>query len=1186
MNANDVQAQFQTEAHDLVAKIEQELLHLLDDPSSQRIHTLMRTAHTLKGAAASVEKEAIQNVAHVLEDIFVALYNPNLCVDQQVEALLFEGLECLRLLLQGRLVDESAVMNRAASVIAQLQEKFGDEFKTDNPIPSSEELGFDIVAAMFEAGVTQRLELLKTSVEKASTAAPLSSVMGELNTMLKTHANVFLGLAESLGLEGFRAIASLTLAALDQHPKQTLAIAKVALADFSNARQIVLAGDRTQGGTPSVRLQQYGAPFAKNGGSSQEDKTPSMATAAFNSHGAERDQVPENLTSSASSISSTFSTMDEDINHLFESFEAPEAPESFEAPEAPESPEVLEDMGGIVDIEAYIDNTDVSEAGDEDIAGTAEKGSAENLNDDVLKNIKDEDIEQLMADLAGWEEQSDSAPQSMVPPTPVPTTIYPQPVLSDSPPAESSQTQQPVATSPDKDRSRASASIRVGLDQLQHLEHLASELLIKQNVHVNDHGQIQGLLQEILLSLRQHNQTINELWDWSEDIFTSASIQSSIQSSIQASVQSPIQPSIQSSIQSSVQSPIQASVRVSDPIIPTTHERNLDALELDRHSHLHVLMQSALEETSRLESLITSVEQIQKRSQRSVKGQKRLLTQTWDTLTHTRMQSLDTLFQRLPRLLRQLNMTHDKQVNLVLPDNEILVDRLLVEAVYDALIHLMRNAFDHGIESPEKRQMLGKSSIGNIWIRAFNQGRHTVIELEDDGSGVDLNRVGQVAIAQGFITAEQLPQCSPAQMMDFLFEAGFSTAEQLSDLSGRGVGLDVVRSQIEQLKGTVNVRSEPGQGTCFTLRLPFNLSVLRQMLCQADGIVYALPVEHIEQVIQPQADQIQQTGGGGFILKGSHNVQRNSKKHSGPIMLYPLQDLLSYAAPSALLKRPLASSSQPLSPDSCPRSPASDSDLSSSPVLLMRHRQTLIGIMVDQILEEQELVIRPLEQTIAAPSYIHGCSIFGDNQLTLVIDPLTLMDRSTQLPLSQLQPKDTPPHLSLPSSSGLAKSNDAPQPKVLGLLGRSDMSSSLRSAVGGGATSEASMIAERSLVLVIDDSPTVRQTLSKMLDENGFQTLEAGDGLEALAMLRQTISLGQSAPAIILCDIEMPQMDGFQFLAEQRKDPSLTSIPVVMVTSRSNDKHRQIALELGATDYLTKPYTHTDLMTTIQSALV
>ncbi|NEQ96763.1 MAG: hybrid sensor histidine kinase/response regulator, partial [Cyanothece sp. SIO2G6] len=225
MNANENlnSNHFQHEARDLLTQLEQELLLFPDDPNSQRVHTLMRTAHTLKGAAATVEKTAIQNVAHILEDVFIAFFNPDLAIDQQVEALLFEGLDCLRLLLQDGDIDESAIMNRAASVIAQLQEKFGDDFRLDNPIPSSAELGFDMVAAMFESGVAERLQTLEQAIANASVSPNSADALDQLKTTLVAHADLFKGLAESLDLSGFRAIATLTLDAITHHPDQILA---------------------------------------------------------------------------------------------------------------------------------------------------------------------------------------------------------------------------------------------------------------------------------------------------------------------------------------------------------------------------------------------------------------------------------------------------------------------------------------------------------------------------------------------------------------------------------------------------------------------------------------------------------------------------------------------------------------------------------------------------------------------------------------------------------------------------------------------------------------------------------------------------------------------------------------------------------------------------------------------------
>ncbi|MGK7891169.1 MAG: response regulator, partial [Leptolyngbyaceae cyanobacterium] len=738
----------------------------------------------------------------------------------------------------------------------------------------------------------------------------------------------------------------------------------------------------------------------------------------------------------------------------------------------------------------------------------------------------------------------------------------------------------PAATPPVREGTRSPAaplspsspptntSIRINLEHMRHLESLAGELLIKQNGHINEQSQIHGLVQSVLACLRQHVQTIHELWDWSDRTFD---------------------------LHSTTLTPVEQA-EPSESGRSQLEHLGLDALEMDRHNRLHELVQTALEETSLLESLLGQVNQSYKRSGRSLQGQKRLLAQTWDTLTNARMQALQTVFQRLPRLIRQLTTTYGKTIDLVLPENDILVDRLLVEPLHDSLLHLLRNAFDHGIESAEIRQARGKSPTGKIQVRAFNQGQYTVIEVEDDGGGIDPQVVAQRAVERGLIPASHVSQRSPEELMELLFEPGFSTASQLSDLSGRGVGLDVVRSQLAQLNGSVTIQSVLGQGTCFTLRLPLTLTILRQMLCEANGIVYAFPIEHIEQIILPKPNQVRTSMEGSLVLQG---IQRN---HHRPVRLYRLGQMLQYAESCSWLRMtqspkpqihnatrlsqintqiqaqrwhhsPPPGASSVLDPEAIApgrttaNSPPSHIASDLSPILLLRFNHELLGIMVDKVIEEQELVIRPLGQAIAPPPCLHGCSIFGDNQLALVLDPLTLMHQV----FSQTSAATTPPPTLVPSSPSFPQS-----------AGDSSAAAILPSAT------DLPAVPEPVTILVVDDSPTVRQHLIHSLEDKGYRTQQASNGREALAYLRMsTLSRhpARPAPSLVICDVEMPILDGFQFLMEHRGDPTIAHIPVVMLTSRSGDKHRNIALGLGAKDYLTKPCPPNALLTTLQTLI-
>ncbi len=340
-------------------------------------------------------------------------------------------------------------------------------------------------------------------------------------------------------------------------------------------------------------------------------------------------------------------------------------------------------------------------------------------------------------------------------------------------------------------------------------------------------------------------------------------------------------------------------------------------------------------------------------------------------------------------------------------------------------------------------------------------------------------------------------------LLDLLFEPGFSTASQLSDLSGRGVGLDIVRTQLEALQGAIAVQSAPHQGTTFMLQIPFTPNVAKVLVCQAKTQVYAFLADTIEQIVLPQADRIKHWQGQKVF-----HWQQGATEQMVPWS--KLSDLIDYTnpLPEALIPSGLQQ---------------------TGPILLISQGEEILGLEVDEVIGEQELVIRPVSSIMMPPPYVEGCCILADGRLTLMIDISSL--------LSQAQP----------AAQGNVKMIAAAAPPTT-----------------------------LTQVLVVDDSITLRQNISLVLQKAGYQTIQARDGGEAILQIQQ-----HPAVKLIVCDVEMPGMNGFEFLSYRSQSPALSHIPVVMLTSRSAEKHRQIALELGASSYLTKPYLDWELLDTV-----
>jgi chemotaxis protein histidine kinase CheA/CheY-like chemotaxis protein len=1083
---------FLQEAPELLGVLEQELLNLREDYSINKIHNLMRTTHTLKGAAASVGLETIKSVAHSLEDIFKALFNPDLSIDSEVEALVFEAYECLRLPLTAELtggqVNDAEILDRTAAVFAQLQEKLGDCFGQEAKIPSSIELGFDVTQSIFEVGVTQRLNELATAVASAD---PVLAA-----TTLRAQVEVFQGLAESLGLPGFGAIGQVAIAALDTHPDQALTIAQTAHSDFQKAQTAVLAGDRSQGGQPSLVLQQLAGLTNSFTELSQIDHTSERITSQ------DLGQIHHFLTETSVSptpedalegAAQEWATQTE-LNHVSSATDSQLSLSESANEESDNS--LLESIWG----------------------GTSEQDSSGAEEEESLEEIPSWTTIHLT---------NTSSPEEPEVTVKKPLSRH---VGSDSPPT-------PI---PQKDQVSVSSSVRVNVEHLEHLNYSIGELLTNQNRQSLQNEQLQTAVRSLLARLKQHQQRLDQLQDWSDHQFIDAEQRRLGQWGMGTG--KGLLGKVLSNSHSSIQN-------------------GFDSLELDRYSEVQLLVQSVLEDAVQLAEASEAIELFTTQSHQTLEKQRRLLTSTRDALMQARMLPLADIFGRFHRVLQQLDIRHKKSVGLFLSGTEVLVDKVVAEKLYDPLLHLVRNAFDHGIEPPAVREQQGKPSKGQIEIRAYHRGKYLMIEVRDDGQGLNFEAIRQRGVESQLIDAAQAGNLKEAQLTDLLFEPGFSTASQVNDLSGRGIGLDVVRTQLQTLQGSVAVYSQPGRGTTFILQIPLSLTISKLLLTNAGNQSYALLSDAIEQILIPQAHQIRSWEDGKVIRWGKDADERL-------IPVYQLSKVLNYFSQ---IPEPLVSQA--------PQSFVPEEQV--MPVILVRCQDKLLGLEVDQLIGEQELVIRPLGAMIVPPNYVYGGSILADGRLTLVLDGAALMqyvlDQQTAGSTASLGNSYaaeargyTQASHALPSSTHPSLPPSQPQ-RLLPAHSRTGLPASPESDVRE---------RRHNMILLVDDSITVRQTLALTLQRAGYRVLQAKDGYEAIEQLRHRTDI-----QLVLCDIEMPRMNGFEFLKYRQQDSVLSNIPVVILTSRSASKHRLIAAELGASDYITKPYLEHKLLATVTDVL-
>jgi len=998
---NSIYFYFLQEAPELLSVLEQELLSLSqEDISITKVHTLLRTTHTLKGAAASAGLETIQTVAHSLEDVFRVLCRPNVEIDPEAKALIFEGFECLRLPLvaefSGNSIDHAQVLDQTATIFAQLQEKLGDYFDQETQIPTSEELGFDLIQSIFETGVAQRLDQLSAAIAQGQ--------QDEVAALLQTYAENFAGVGESLGLPGFEATARTTLAALVAYPEQAVSIAQVALEDFRQGQLDVLAGDRTQGGQPSTTLLAWGNTAAN--------------------------QMLECIWGQESEVSSS--------------------------------------------------------------------------NDLLAEESLNSEIESPLVEMI-WGDQEQVLPQ---------LARDVESITVDQGLARSPGTPSVPPRSPKKEGAPA-RSVRIDVEHLEALNYLLAELL---TTHNRQSSQDEGLRDAVLFllnRLRQYQHLLNQLRDCSDHLLLKSATVSV------PSNRPPTKPSVPSNL-------------------------HLDTLELDQYGELQEVVQTVLEGATKIEAATDTINLLTRQGSLTLEKQRRQLNNARDVLMEARMLPLGEILHRFLAVLQQLETLQKKPVTLQLSGTEVLVDKAVAERLYDPLLHIVRNAFDHGIESPEIRRQAGKPEQGQIEIRACDRGGQLVIEVQDDGQGLNYDKIRQRAVEGQFVLAQQVEQLSTAQLSEFLFKPGFSTAAQVNELSGRGVGLDVVQTQIQLLQGSVTVQSQPQRGTTFLLRIPLSLTVARLLLCQAGSRTYGFLAEAVELVLLPRIDQLWSWEGGKVLRWG-----KGSEECSIPV--YSLADSLIYfsSVPAAI-----PDGLELLAENPQPKRSLLGEGKPMMPIMLIRYSGGLLGIEVDKAIGEQELVVRPLGVIINSPLYVYGSSVLASSQLALVIDGAALAERLAQQVPSKVKPSHAPLPVSKPPQLPVSIAASSPRLEKP----RPNLSSTT--------------------LLIVEDSVTVRQALMTTLQKAGYQVLQAQHGQEAISLLQQLSEI-----SLVICDIEMPRMNGFEFLNYRQQQPNLARIPVVMLTSRSAEKHRKIAMTLGASAYLTKPYMEQELLTAVADSI-
>ncbi|TSD80263.1 response regulator [Pseudomonas sp. KBS0710] len=522
-----------------------------------------------------------------------------------------------------------------------------------------------------------------------------------------------------------------------------------------------------------------------------------------------------------------------------------------------------------------------------------------------------------------------------------------------------------------------------------------------------------------------------------------------------------------------------------------------DPLEMDRHSQLQQLSRALSESASDLLDLKETLDRRNQDAHNLLQQQARINTELQEGLMRTRMVPFERMLPRLKRIVRQVAEELGKDVEFVVGNAEGEMDRNVLERMVAPLEHMLRNAVDHGLESREARVLAGKPEKGRITLDLTHEGGDIVFDMRDDGAGVPLDAVRRKAIKRGLLDPNQ--EISDRDVLQFILQPGFSTAEKITQISGRGVGMDVVHEEVRQLGGSMVIDSTPGAGVHFRIRLPFTVSVNRALMVQCADDQYAIPLNTIEGLVRVLPHEL-----AGHYQQDPPRYEYGGQRYE----LFYLGDLLHTVSRPKLLGQ-----YQPV------------------PVLLVQCNERRVAVHVDAMAGTREIVVKGLGPQFAGVQGLSGATILGDGRVVLIIDLLAhIRARQPALPA---QAVDAPLIL-----------NDPLKKRPL-------------------------------LVLVVDDSVTVRKVTSRLLERNGMNVLTAKDGIDAIAVLEE------HTPDLMLLDIEMPRMDGFEVAIQVRNDPRLMRLPIIMITSRTGQKHRDRAMAIGVNDYLGKPYQESVLLESI-----
>jgi two-component system, chemotaxis family, sensor histidine kinase and response regulator PixL len=1055
-----VRLQFLEEAQDYVDQIETGLLGVGNgDIKGKQFDAVLRAAHSIKGGAAMMRFSTLAKIGHRLEDSLKVLRHGQkpAAINGQLEKDLLLVVDRLRRVMdynrQGQDIPPDWLATAVEPVLDRLYEQLGEPQAVDEAALLAEEDGQeeDIVVYLFESEVDSALQHLEDILS--------SPAQTDLHAEIAITTETLNGLAEMIELPAMAALCQDIAQKLAQSPDQFATIAELAVAAWRRSQSLVMIGHR--------------------------DNLPTFIdfqTTAVSGTTLTPLSLPTVIASPATLLS---------LDSLFDDAETPAtAPqwsdldifnvatdaESIIVTDHADELASLDDLTIFDDIATTPISLDFSEVDNELVADQLFTTTADCT--DMLPALTEQPVLEWVNNAAPPSDDFFSLLSSFEVPT--------------SPPNQSDDffgaidnldiddleaaphgyvTPETYHHTPAPDQ-----TIRVGVNQLAMIGDLFGELNISRsglNLQIMGMRSLLQSLTEKVSSLETASSQLRHTYDQIATQVPTANEHGDV-----------------STIQNS----------------PTN---DFDLLEMDRYGEFHLLSQAVIETVVQIQEKVTDIDIQLNETEIVTRDISRTTKQMQNSFTSVRMLPFLEVVGRFPRAIREMSIEHGKQVDLTIKGSEILVERHVIEILKDPLMHLLRNCFDHGIEVTADRLAAGKPATGKIEISAAYRGNQTVITIRDDGKGIDLAKIRDKAIKMG-IDEEMLQQTSERELLELIFEPGFSTAEKVTDLSGRGVGMDVVRTNLRAAKGEIQIETKAGQGSTFIITVPFTLSVIKALIVDVNKMLFALPVNAVEETLLPNFDQIVIREGQPYLDWEEFQVR--------------LIDMAAYfKAPDFL--------------------PALDFNvipkIDQSAVFLAADGDQLYGLQVDRFWSEQEVTVRQPQGVISLPPGLSGSAILGDGRVIPLVDPIAL---------------------------------------ARWIIGHGD--SDVETVNQADDFAETTLDREQ-LVMVVDDSINVRRFVALTLERNGYRVEQAKDGQEAIEKIQAGL-----LPNLVICDLEMPRMDGYGFLANVKSLENAKHIPVVMLTSRSGQKHRKIAMNLGAAAYYAKPFNEADMLNTISELII